>query len=27
GRVLDGPARVLVDGQQWSGHAGWQSFD
>lgn len=27
GRVLDGPARVLVDGQQWSGYAGWQSFD
>lgn len=26
GRVLDGPARVLVDGQAWSGYAGWQSF-
>jgi thiamine-monophosphate kinase len=27
GRVLDGPARVLVDGDAWHGHAGWQSFD
>jgi thiamine-monophosphate kinase len=26
GRVLDGPADVLVDGAQWRGHAGWQSF-
>jgi thiamine-monophosphate kinase len=26
GRVLDGPARVLVDGQEWRGYAGWQSF-
>jgi thiamine-monophosphate kinase len=26
GRVLDGPARVLVDGAQWDGYAGWQSF-
>ncbi len=26
GRVLDGPARVLVDGAEWSGHAGWQSY-
>lgn len=26
GRVLDGPPRVLVDGAQWSGYAGWQSF-
>lgn len=27
GRVLDGPARVLVDGREWRGYAGWQSFD
>ncbi|CQD10320.1 thiamine monophosphate kinase [Mycobacterium lentiflavum] len=27
GRVLDGPARVLVDGAQWQGYAGWQSFE
>jgi thiamine-monophosphate kinase len=27
GRVLDGPARVLVDGAEWHGYAGWQSFD
>jgi len=27
GRVLDQPARVLVDGQEWTGHAGWQSFE
>lgn len=27
GRVLDGPARVLVDDQEWRGHAGWQSFE
>jgi thiamine-monophosphate kinase len=26
GRVLDGPARVLVDGAPWQGYAGWQSF-
>ncbi|KWX21478.1 thiamine-monophosphate kinase [Mycolicibacterium wolinskyi] len=26
GRVIDGPARVLVDGTPWSGSAGWQSF-
>lgn len=26
GRVLDGPARVLVDGAVWGGDAGWQSF-
>jgi thiamine-monophosphate kinase len=26
GRVLDGPARVLVDGAEWHGYAGWQSF-
>ncbi|MBO0865748.1 MAG: thiamine-phosphate kinase, partial [Mycobacterium sp.] len=26
GRVLDGPARVLVDGEQWQGYAGWESF-
>ena len=27
GQVLDGPARVLVDGAEWSGYAGWQSYD
>ncbi|PQM47072.1 Thiamine-monophosphate kinase [Mycobacterium talmoniae] len=27
GRVLDGPARVLVDGREWDGYRGWQSFD
>ena len=27
GRVLDGPARVLVDGEPWRGYAGWQSFE
>lgn len=27
GRVLEGPARVLVDGKEWTGHAGWQSYD
>jgi thiamine-monophosphate kinase len=27
GTVVDGPARVLVDGDPWSGHAGWESFD
>jgi thiamine-monophosphate kinase len=26
GQVLDGPARVLVDGAQWQGYAGWESF-
>jgi thiamine-monophosphate kinase len=26
GHVLDGPARVLVDGVEWRGYAGWQSF-
>ena len=26
GRVLEGPARVLVDGEEWRGYAGWQSF-
>jgi thiamine-monophosphate kinase len=26
GHVLDGPARVLVDGAEWRGYAGWQSF-
>jgi len=24
--VLDGPARVLVDGDTWHGNPGWQSF-
>ena len=27
GRVVDGPARVLVDGAKWSGYAGWESFE
>jgi thiamine-monophosphate kinase len=27
GRVLDGPARVLVDGKAWRGYPGWESFD
>ncbi|BBX97616.1 thiamine-phosphate kinase [Mycobacterium lacus] len=27
GRVFDGPARVLVDGAEWGGYAGWQSFE
>ncbi|OBJ52238.1 thiamine-phosphate kinase [Mycobacterium asiaticum] len=27
GRVLDGPARVLVDSKEWEGYAGWQSFE
>ncbi|WP_205877154.1 thiamine-phosphate kinase [Mycobacterium camsae] len=27
GRVIEGPARVLVDGTEWEGYAGWQSFD
>jgi len=26
GSVLDGPARVLLDGEQWHGDTGWQSF-
>jgi thiamine-monophosphate kinase len=26
GRVIDGSPRVLVDGQQWHGDTGWQSF-
>jgi thiamine-monophosphate kinase len=26
GRLLDGPARVLVDGQEWRGYAGWESY-
>ena len=26
GRVLDGPARVLVDDAVWQGNPGWQSF-
>jgi thiamine-monophosphate kinase len=26
GRVLDGPPRVLVDGDTWRGNPGWQSF-
>jgi thiamine-monophosphate kinase len=26
GKVFDGPARVLVDGQEWDGYSGWQSF-
>lgn len=27
GRVMAGPARVLVDGREWRGYAGWQSFE
>jgi thiamine-monophosphate kinase len=27
GRVIDGPAGVLVDGKKWHGYAGWQSFE
>jgi thiamine-monophosphate kinase len=27
GQVLDGPARVLVDGADWQGYVGWQSFE
>lgn len=27
GRVLDGPARVYLDGAEWAGNPGWQSFD
>ncbi|MGV0834912.1 thiamine-phosphate kinase [Mycolicibacterium thermoresistibile] len=26
GRVVDGPAGVLIDGVAWSGAAGWESF-
>lgn len=26
GEVVDGPPRVLVDGREWTGSAGWQSF-
>lgn len=26
GHVLDGPARVLVDGSAWEGNPGWQSY-
>ena len=26
GQVLDGPPRVLVDGERWHGDPGWQSF-
>jgi thiamine-monophosphate kinase len=26
GSVLDGPPRVLVDGSEWDGNPGWQSF-
>jgi thiamine-monophosphate kinase len=26
GRVVDGPPRVLVDGDTWHGNPGWQSF-
>jgi thiamine-monophosphate kinase len=26
GQVLDGPPRVLVDGDTWHGNPGWQSF-
>ncbi len=26
GRVLDGPPRVLVDGADWHGNRGWESF-
>ncbi len=27
GRVLEGKPGVLVDGQEWTGYAGWQSYD
>ena len=27
GTVIDGPPRVLVDGDAWHGSPGWQSFD
>ena len=26
GHVLDGPPRVLIDGERWHGEPGWQSF-
>jgi thiamine-monophosphate kinase len=26
GRALEGPARVLVDGAEWKGNPGWQSY-
>jgi len=26
GAVVDGPSRVFVDGSEWRGHAGWESF-
>lgn len=26
GTVIDGPPRVLVDGEEWRGNPGWQSF-
>ena len=26
GTVIDGPPRVLVDGDEWHGSPGWQSF-
>ena len=26
GHVLDGPPRVLLDGERWQGDTGWQSF-
>jgi thiamine-monophosphate kinase len=26
GRVIEGPSRVLVDGDTWNGNRGWQSF-
>ena len=26
GRVLDGPGGVLVDGEEWRGYPGWESF-
>ena len=26
GTVIDAPPRVLVDGEEWSGNPGWQSF-
>lgn len=27
GRVVEGPARVLVDDREWDGYAGWQSYE
>jgi thiamine-monophosphate kinase len=26
GGIVDGPPRVLVDGAEWTGNRGWQSF-